>query len=410
MKATASYLPDVSEVDHVLLLFSGGLDTSCMVKWIQARYEAKVSTLTIDLGGSQADLETTREKALKLGAVEAYIIDAKETFADHYVTRVIKANGLYQGAYPLSTAIARYLKSELAVKTAEQIGIRVIAHGSTGKGNDQIRFEASMLALNPELKVFAPVREWEMSRDEELRYAQEQNIPIPSENVAYSIDENLWGRSIEAGVLEDPAVEPPQDAFMRVRPVEEAPDTPTYVEIEFEGGVPVGLNGERLNLVTLIERLNTLAGEHGIGIIDMTEDRVVGIKSREVYECPAAVTLIAAHRDLERYVSTIHTNQFKPLIDHQWTYFTYAGLWYDPLMDALNAFIDQANARVSGTVRMKLYKGQARVVGRTSEYALYEHQLTTYEEGSSFNQRAAPGFVELWSLPTRMARRIAGPR
>ena len=390
----------------VLLLYSGGLDTSCLLKWIPERYGdgdgVEVATLTLDLG--QGGVEEAKEKALKLGAVEAFVVDARQEFAERFLTKAIRANGLYQGGYPLSTALARPLMAEYAVEYARRCGADAIAHGCTGKGNDQVRFEVSIGALAPELTVLAPVREWNLNREEELRYAQERGIPVGPRS-KYSIDENLWGRSIECGELEDPWQEPPKDAFAYAVPPEEAPDAPDYVEIAFERGVPVALDGREMGLVELIEALNARAGRHGVGIVDMMEDRVVGLKTREVYECPAAVTLITAHRELERLCSTIHENELKPLIDQKWAELVYKGLWHEPLREALDAFIARVNEKVTGTVRLKLYKGQARVVGRTSPHALYAPELATYEADSAFEQHHAVGFVQLWGLPTRLAWR-----
>jgi argininosuccinate synthase len=371
-----------------------------MLRWIPERYGAEVATLTLDLG--QGGIEEARQKALQLGAVEAFVIDARQEFAEHFIAKAIQANGLYQDAYPLSTALARPLMAESAVEYACRCGADAIAHGCTGKGNDQVRFEVSISALAPGLKVLAPVREWSLSREQELQYAAKRGIPVGPQS-KYSIDENLWGRSIECGELEDPAREPPAEAFAYTVPPERAPDEPDSLEIEFEAGIPIALDGKPLPLAELIEVLNERAGRHGVGIIDMTEDRVVGLKSREVYECPAAVTLLAAHRDLERFCCTIHENELKPLLDRKWAELVYQGLWHDPLREALDAFIAKVNEKVTGTVRMKLYKGQARVVGRSSPYALYAPELATYEEGSLFDQGASVGFIQLWGLPTRLA-------
>ncbi|MDY6771311.1 MAG: argininosuccinate synthase [Candidatus Nanohaloarchaea archaeon] len=392
-------------IDTVVLLYSGGLDTSCMVKYIQDAYDADVITLTLDLGQPGVDLEQAKQKALDLGAKDAVVVDAKDEFAEDYLAKAIKANAQYQG-YPLSTAIARYLTVEKAVKVAEEHGADAIAHGSTGKGNDQVRFDAAIQNLS-DLDVLAPVREWSMTRDKELEYAKEHGIPVEAEEGSpYSTDENLWGKSSECGPLEDPATAPPQDVFQFVTPPEHAPDQPETVSIGFQDGIPVSLDGEKLSLADLIQQLNDLAGKHGVGIIDVTEDRVVGLKSREVYECPAAVTLLQAHEALQHYCSTKHENQLKDFLEQQWAELAYSGLWHDPAMTHLDAFIDSINQGVTGTVHVKLYKGQAQVVGRASDNALYDHNLATYEEGETFNQDASPGFIELWNLQTKLANQV----
>lgn len=390
---------------RVLLLYSGGLDTSCMVRWLQEKYSADVITLTLDLG--QGGLEPAREKALKLGAETAYIVDARDEFAGEYIAKAIKANGFYQDQYPLSTAIARPLMAKVAVEYAQKAKVDAVAHGCTGKGNDQVRLDVSIGALDPSIQVLAPVREWNMSRDEEIRYAKRHGIPVPVDiDSPYSTDENLWGRSIECGILEKPEAEPPAEIFQYVIPPEQASDRPEYVELEFEHGIPTALNGQRYGLAELITELNGIAGRQGVGIIDMTEDRVVGLKSREIYECPAAVTILTAHRDLERFCCTIHENEFKPLVDRRWAEFAYKGLWYDPLMADLEAFIDTVNEKVTGWVRVKLYKGHAQVVGRQSESALYDLNLATYEAHQTFDQNASPGFIKIWGLPTRSAQQL----
>ncbi len=403
---TSSYEAEPDEVDKVLLLFSGGLDTSCMVKWIQEKYDAEVITLTVDVGQPGIDLEQTKKKALSLGATKAYVVDAKKDFADGYIAKAIKCNGLYQDAYPMSTSIARPLKSKLAVEIAKKEGVDAIAHGSTGKGNDQVRFEVSICTLDPDMKIIAPVREWSMGRDEEMEYAKKHGIPLPENKGEYSTDENLWGKSSECGILEHPDQIPPDDVFKFVTLPEKAPDKPEIVEIEFLKGVPVKLNGKEYELWKLVEKLNDVGGKHGVGIIDHMEDRVVGLKSREVYECPAAMILLKAHKDLEKFTSTIHENKFKPLIDQKWSELAYSGLWFDPLMDNLESFSDKMNEKVSGKVKMKLYKGNALVVGRESENALYDLNLATYDKKQTFNQMASPGFIELFGLQTKLINQI----
>lgn len=400
---TASYTADPEDVDTVVLLYSGGLDTSVMVHWIQENYDADVITLSLDLGQPGVDLDAAKQKALNLGAKDAVVVDAKQDFAENYVSKAIKANALYQGQYPLSSAIARYLKIEKAVEVAEKHDADAIAHGCTGKGNDQVRFDSAVRAVS-DLNVIAPVREWSMTRDKEIEYAEEHGIPVDeTQEKPYSTDENLWGKSSECGPLEDPSQEPPNDVFEFVTVPEEAPEEPEYVEIGFENGVPVALNGEEMTLHQLIMELNSVAGTHGVGIIDMSEDRVVGLKSREIYECPAAVTLLQAHEDLQKFCSTKHENSFKQDVEQKWAEMAYSGLWHDPLMDHLDGFLDSINESVTGTVTVKLYKGSAQVVGRESPTSLYDLELATYEEGEMFNQKASPGFIELWSLQTSLA-------
>ncbi|MCD6465672.1 argininosuccinate synthase [Candidatus Bathyarchaeota archaeon] len=390
----------------IVLAYSGGLDTSVLIKWLQQKYDAEVITVTLDVGQKE-DLEVIEKKALKLGVLKHYSIDAREEFVKNYVFPAIKANALYEGKYPVSTALSRPLIASKLVEVAEKEGADAVAHGCTGKGNDQVRFEVSVKALNPDLKVIAPVREWNMSRDAEIEYAKKHGIPIPvDKEKPYSIDQNLWGRSIECGVLEYPDKEPPEDAFEWTVSPEKAPEKPEYLTIEFEKGVPVALNGERMNPVDLIEVLNATAGKHGVGRIDHMEDRLVGIKSREVYECPAATVIIEAHKDLEKMVLTRHEVLFKQHVDAYWAYLVYAGLWMDPLREALDAFIDKTQERVTGKVRIKLYKGSAQIVGRSSPYSLYDIHLATYNIDTTFNQMASAGFIEIWGLPTRVARAL----
>jgi argininosuccinate synthase len=389
--------------DKVVLAYSGGLDTSVAIKWIQENYGVDVVTLTVDVG-QQEDLQAIEAKAKAIGALNHYFIDAKKEFAELYVFKGVKANAFYQGKYPLSTALARPLIASKLVEIAEKESAIGVAHGCTGKGNDQIRFDLTIKALAPHLKIIAPIREWKLTRDSEIEYARSKGIPMPAERKKiYSTDQNLWGRSVECGPLEDPSVEPPDDAFEWTTAPEEAPDTPEYVSITFEDGVPTALNGEVLPAVVLIERLNTLAGKHGVGRIDHMEDRMVGIKSREVYECPAAVVIIEAHKDLEKAVLTRHELGVKARVDEEWAFLAYGGLWMDPLREALDAFIDKTQERVSGVVRMKLYKGGLRVVGRFSPLTLYDLNLATYEGVTTFDQTLAEGFIELWGLQTKAA-------
>jgi argininosuccinate synthase len=406
---TASYEADPAEVRRVLLLYSGGLDTSVMLKWIQDSYDAEVVCLTVNLGQPGEDYSVIEDKAKRLGARECHVVDAREEFALDYVVPAIKANALYGGGYPLFTALGRPLIAKLAVEYARRTGCDTIAHGCTGKGNDQVRIEATVATLAPELKTIAPVRSWEMGREEEIAYAREHGIPVKggTEVAPYSIDDNLWGRSSEGRWIEDLDHAPEDDVFQLVTRPEEAPDEAEVVEVEFEAGVPVALNGERLGLVDLLERAAEIGCRHGAGIVDHIEDRIVGLKVRDIYEAPAAAILLTAHQELEKLVGTIHQNQLKPELDRKWAYLVYAGLWWEPLRSDLDAYMDSVNAQVTGTVGLKLYKGSVRVVTRRSPNAVYDADLASFaESGGLFSQAASPGFIELWSLQSRMAHRI----
>jgi len=406
---TASYEADPGEVNRVLLLYSGGLDTSVMLKWIQDEYDAEVVALTVNLGQPGEDYDVVKGKALQLGAVAAEVVDARETFARDFVAPAIKANAIYGLAYPLFTALGRPLIAQLAVEYARKHGCDTIAHGCTGKGNDQVRIEATVATLAPELKVIAPVRGWQMGREEEIEYARKHGIPIKggAEQTPYSIDDNLWGRSSEGRWIEDLSHAPDDDVFQLVTRPELAPDEPQVVEVTFEQGVPVALDGERLGLVELLDRAAEIGCRHGIGIVDHIEDRIVGLKVRDIYEVPAATIMLTAHAELERLVSTIHQNQFKGELDRKWAYLVYAGLWWEPLRSDLDAYMDRANERVTGTIGIKLFKGHARVVTRASPNAVYDAALATFEtSGGLFSQQASPGFIELWSLQSRMAHRL----
>ncbi|NHC42353.1 argininosuccinate synthase [Bacillus sp. MM2020_1] len=388
--------------EKIILAYSGGLDTSVSVKWIQEKYGYDVIALGLDVGEGK-DLEAIKNKALNVGAIKAYMIDAKELLAKEYILPALKANCLYEGKYPLSSALSRPLISKLLVEVAEKEGATAVAHGCTGKGNDQVRFEVSIQALNPSLKVVAPVREWGMTRDEEIKYAEENGIPIPVDlDNPFSIDANIWGRACEAGVLENPWAEAPEAAFDWTNPIELTPDSSEYVEIEFEQGVPVALNGEKLPLVQLIETLNALGGKHGVGRIDHIENRLVGIKSREVYENPAALILINAHKELEFLTLTREVSQFKTQVEQQMSKIIYEGLWYSPIKPALDAFINETQKTVTGTIRVKLHKGNHTVVGRKSPYSLYNEELATYSKGDAFDHNAAVGFIKIWGLPTKV--------
>jgi argininosuccinate synthase len=392
--------------EKIVLAYSGGLDTSVLIKWLQQKYNADVVTVTLDVGQKE-NLKSIEEKAMKLGVLRHYSIDAKGEFAKNYIFPAIKANALYEGKYPVSTSLSRPLIALKMVEVAEKEGADAVAHGCTGKGNDQVRIEVSVKALNPNLKVIAPVREWNMTRDAEIEFAKEHGIPIPVDrDRPYSIDQNLWGRSIECGILEYPDKEPPEDAFEWTVPPEKAPNEPEYIDIEFECGIPKALNGREMDPVDLIETLNMIVGKHGIGRIDHVEDRLVGIKSREVYECPAATVIIEAHKDLEKMVLTRHEVLFKQHIDAYWAYLVYAGLWMDPLKEDLDAFIDKTQEKVAGEVRIKLYKGSAQIVGRSSPYSLYDLNLATYNIDTTFNQTASAGFIEIWGLPTKVSKAL----
>jgi argininosuccinate synthase len=405
----ASYQADPERVRRVLLLFSGGLDTSVMLHWIQAQYSAEVVTLTVDLGQPGEDWDAVVGKARALGAVDAICVDAKEEFAAEYVLRAIKANALYGGGYPLFTALARPLIAKLAVDHARAAGCDTIAHGCTGKGNDQVRIDGTVAALDPELKILAPVREWSMGREEEIAYAREHEIPVRggTQRPPYSIDDNLWGRSSEGRAIEDLDAPPPDDVFQLVTIPEAAPDEPELVRIGFESGGPVALDGERLGLIELIERVAEAGARHGVGIVDHIEDRIVGLKVRDIYEVPAAAILIPAHRELQYLVSTIHQNNFQRALEDQWAYLCYAGLWLEPLRSDLDAYVNSANEFVEGEVTVRLFKGRADVVARSSPYALYDKALAGFgESGGDFKQSASPGFIELFTLQTRLAHRV----
>ncbi|RJS81972.1 argininosuccinate synthase [Candidatus Bathyarchaeota archaeon] len=390
-----------------VLAYSGGLDTSVCIKWIQEKYDSEVITLTVDVG-QKRNFKLIEERAKKLGVLKHYYIDAKEEFVLNYVFPAIKANAMYEGVYPLSSALSRPLIASKLVEIAEKEGASAVAHGCTGKGNDQVRFEVTIHALNPELKVIAPVREWNLNREDEVKYLKESGLDIEIEQGGvYSIDQNLWGRSIEGGVLEHPDVEPPEEIYEWTSPIEKTPQEPQYVKIGFSKGVPTQIDGESMKPVELIRELNVIAGRHGIGRIEHLEDRLVGIKSREVYECPAALVLLKAHKDLEKSILTRRELEFKSLVDDEWSRLVYFGLWMDPLREDLEAFINSTQERVSGEVKLKLYKGNALVVGRSSKNMLYDLNLATYGLESTFNQKASEGFIELWGLQTKLARKIA---
>ncbi len=388
-----------------ILAYSGGLDTSLCIKWLQENYNTDVVTLTLELGQNK-DMREIRKRAKDLGAIKTYSIDVRDEFVDEYINPAIRANALYEGKYPLSTALSRPLIARWLVKIAEKEKAEAVAHGSTGKGNDQVRFEVSVRALNPEIEVIAPIRESGFTRDYGIKYAKRYGIQIPvSKKFPYSIDENLWGRSIESGSLEDPMKEPKEDAFKWTSPLNKTPSKPQYLEIEFKNGIPVTLNGENIPEKELIQRLNEIGGKHCIGRIDMIEDRLIGIKSREVYECPAATIILEAHRELERLTLTRDQNLFKKIIDLKWAEMVYFGLWYDPLKDDLDAFIENSQMFVSGRVRLKLYRGNIIILGRESENSLYDPGLATYNKSDRFEHKMADGFIRLWGLPSELAGR-----
>ncbi|KMJ59524.1 argininosuccinate synthase [Bacillus sp. LL01] len=392
--------------EKVVLAYSGGLDTSVSVKWLQEKYGYDVIALGLDVGEGK-DLESIKQKALDVGAIKAIMVDAKEMLAKDYIVPALKSNAMYEGKYPLSSALSRPLISKLLVQVAEEEGAVAVAHGCTGKGNDQVRFEVSIQALNPNLKVIAPVREWGMTRDEEIEYAMKNNIPIPVNlDNPFSIDANIWGRACEAGVLENPWNEAPEAAFDWTNPIELTPDQPEYLEITFDKGVPVAINDKKMGLVDLIEELNLVGGKHGVGRIDHIENRLVGIKSREVYENPAALILIQAHKELEFLTLPREVTQFKASIDDQMAKVIYEGLWFSPLVNALGSFVEETQKYVTGKIRVKLQKGNHTVVGRQSEYSLYNEELATYSKGDMFDHNAAVGFIKLWGLPTKVYAEI----
>ncbi|AKP48111.1 MULTISPECIES: argininosuccinate synthase [Bacillus] len=385
----------------VVLAYSGGLDTSVAIQWLKDQgYDVVACCLDV---GEGKDLKFIQEKALKVGAVESYVLDVKEEFANEYALLALQAHALYEGKYPLVSALSRPLISKKLVEIAEKEGAVAVAHGCTGKGNDQVRFELSINALNPDLEVLAPVREWSWSREEEIEYAKQKGIPIPVDlDSPFSIDKNLWGRSNECGILEDPWAAPPEEAYELTTSIEFTPDTPEIIEIDFEKGVPVALNGKRYALSELILELNKIAGKHGVGRIDHVENRLVGIKSREVYECPGAMTLILAHKELEDLTLVKELAHFKPVIEKKLTEVIYEGLWFSPIKDALKAFLQETQKFVTGTVRVKLFKGHAIVEGRKSNYSLYNEKLATYTVEDEFDHQAAVGFIKLFGLPTKV--------
>lgn len=387
----------------VVLAYSGGVDTSVCIPYLKTEWGVEdVITLAVDLGQG-AELDPVKQKALDSGASISLVQNVQEDFIQNYAFPAIQANAMYENRYPLSTALARPLIAKLLVQAAETYGADAVAHGCTGKGNDQVRFDVSIAALNPTLKVLTPAREWGMSREETIAYGEKFGIPAPvKKSSPYSIDANLLGRAVEAGPLEDPWTEPPEDIYTMTRSVADAPNEPEYVEIGFVQGLPVSLNGEDLAPVALVEKINEMAGRNGVGRIDMIENRLVGIKSREIYETPGMLVLIDAHRDLESLTLTADVTQYKRGIEQTYSQMIYNGLWYSPLMDALNAFVKQTQAQVTGTVRVKLFKGSCTIVGRKSANSLYSMDLATYGAEDKFDHKAAEGFIYVWGMPTRV--------
>ena len=392
-------------MQRIVLAYSGGLDTSVAIPWLAERYDAEIIAVTLDLGQGK-ELDAVRERALATGAVRCYVLDVQDEFAQQYVLPALQANALYEDQYPLATALGRPLIAKKLVEIARQEGATAIAHGCTGKGNDQVRLDVGVRALEPSLAVIAPARIWGMTRADEIEYARARGISVPATiESPYSTDANLWGRSIECGVLEDPWIEPPEEIFTLTKSAAAAPDIPAYLELAFEAGVPVAVNGVAMPLTELIRSVGTIAGAHGVGRIDVVENRLVGIKSREIYEAPAAVALHAAHRELEGLVVTRDLHRLKRDLAVRYADLVYNGLWFTPTREAIDAFVASVQPRVTGTVRVKLFKGSLLVVGRTSPCALYEHALATYDAGDQFDHTAAEGFIKIWGLPVEIAAR-----
>jgi len=392
--------------DKVVLAYSGGLDTSVAIKWLKDNHNLDVIAVNINVG-NERDFSAVRQKALDVGAIKSLVIDARETFVKYFVFPALQANALYQGQYPLATALSRPLMAKLLVDIAVKEGAVAIVHGCTSKGNDQVRFDVGINTLAPDLKIMAPARSWGMTREETIAYAKKHGIPVPiTVSSPYSIDENLWGRSIECGVLENPWNEPPDDVYTMTTDPAEAPNTPQYVEIEFEKGVPVALDGQKLDAVALVQKLNEIAGSHGVGRIDHIEDRVVGIKSREIYEAPAAVVLVQAHKALESMTMSRAQLLFKQKVDVEYAELIYNGLWFSQLNRDLAAYILSSQRYVTGTIRTRLYRGNSAVVGRKALKSLYHVGLATYDKGDQYDHSAAEGFIYLWGLPVRTQAQI----
>ena len=390
--------------EKVILAYSGGLDTSVAITWLMKDYD--VVAVCMDVGEGK-DLDFIHDKALKVGAVESYVLDVKDEFAEEYVLPALQAHAYYEQKYPLVSALSRPIISKKLVEIAHKTGATTIAHGCTGKGNDQVRFEVAIAALDPELKVIAPVREWKWSREEEIEYAKANGVPVPADlDNPYSVDQNLWGRANECGVLENPWNQAPEDAFGITNSPEEAPDTPAFIDIEFKEGKPVALNGKEMKLADLIQEVNAIAGKHGVGRIDHVENRLVGIKSREIYECPGAITLLTAHKEIEDITLVREVSHFKPILENELSNLIYNALWFSPATKAVIAYIKETQKVVNGTAKVKLYKGSAKVVARKSPNSLYDENLATYTSADSFDQDAAVGFIKLWGLPTQVNSQV----
>jgi argininosuccinate synthase len=391
----------------IVLAYSGGLDTSVAIPWLRETHAAQVVAVTLDLGQG-CELNQVRERALASGAIRCHVLDVREEFARDCILPALQAGALYEDRYPLATALSRPLIAKKLVEIAHMENADAIAHGCTGKGNDQVRLDVSARAIDPRIQVIAPARVWGMTRSDEIEYARARHIAVPATpTTPYSTDQNVWGRSIECGVLEDPWHEPPESIYTLTKSAAEAPAVPAYVEIEWNLGVPTAINGVEMPLVDLIGSLETIAGGHGVGRIDMLENRLVGIKSREIYEAPAAVVLHSAHRELEGMVVTRDLQRVKHRLSQDYADLVYDGLWFSPTRHAIDAFVQYVQQRVSGTVRLKLYKGECRVVGRRSPHGLYDHALATYDTGDQFDHTAAEGFIKIWGLPIETAARRA---
>ena len=397
----------MKDVNKIVLAYSGGLDTSVSIKWLKEKYDAEIIAYAANVGQG-GDWEKIEKKALETGASKVYIDDLQEKFVKDYIFNSLKAGAKYEDKYPLATALSRPLIAKAMVEVAEKEGADAVAHGCTGKGNDQVRFDVSFRALNPELTIIAPLRDWDFeSRNEEIEYAREHGIPVEATKESpYSYDRNLWGLSAECGQLEDPWLEPPENAYQFTVAPEEAPDEAEYVTVDFEKGVPVALNGDEMGAVELLKKLNEIAGKHGVGRIDMVENRLVGIKSREIYEAPAASVLLKAHGQLEDFTLDRSTAHYKTLISEKYSELTYYGHWFSPLREALDAFIEETQQYVNGEIKIKLYKGKATVVGRKSDNTLYRNNLATYDEEDSFDHDSAEGFIKLWGLPLQTFSRV----
>jgi argininosuccinate synthase len=400
----------VSPVHRIVLAYSGGLDTSVAIPWLKEKYGAEIIAVTLDVGQGR-ELNQTRERAMSTGAIRCHVLDVREEFARDYILPALQADAVYEDRYPLATALSRPLIAKKLVEIAHMENAGAIAHGCTGKGNDQVRIDVSVRAIDPSIDVIAPARAWGMTRPQEIAYARARNVSVPATVASpYSTDQNLWGRSIECGVLEDPWIEPPEEIYTLTKAPADAPAAPAYVEIGWQDGVPTTVSGVEMPLVELINSLETIAGVHGVGRIDMVENRLVGIKSREIYEAPAAVVLHAAHRELEGLVIPKDLQRLKQRLSQEYADIVYNGLWFSPTRGALDAFMHSVQPRVTGTIRMKLYKGDCRAVGRRSPFALYDHNLATYDAADTFDHSAAEGFIKIWGLPVETAAKHAPRR